>query len=87
METEDACNLFIKYLPSNVDDEKLKECFFFFVVKDQFFEVFSRFGDVISAKVMVDSICSESLGYGFVRFATAGQAQYAIETMNYSKVL
>jgi RNA recognition motif-containing protein len=48
--------------------------------------VFEQYGQVVSSKVMVDSVCGESLGYGFVRFANANQAQQAIQNMNDSKV-
>jgi RNA recognition motif-containing protein len=59
-------------------------CFF---VRYIMWVVFSPFGEVVSAKVMVDSICGESLGYGFVRYADENQAQHAVECMNDSKVL
>ncbi|MFO7178333.1 MAG: RNA-binding protein [Pseudomonadota bacterium] len=43
---------------------------------------FSRFGEVVSASVVVDRMTGQSRGFGFVEFATAAEAQSAIEGMN-----
>jgi len=49
----DRCNVFVKYLPPDLTDDGLHA-------------LFQPFGDIISAKVMVDHISGNSLGYGCV---------------------
>jgi RNA recognition motif-containing protein len=51
----DEKNVFVKYLPGDINDSSLRE-------------LFSPFGSVVSAKVMVDNITGNSLGYGYVIF-------------------
>eukprot|EP00002_Diphylleia_rotans_P023135 TRINITY_DN4546_c0_g1_i1.p1 TRINITY_DN4546_c0_g1~~TRINITY_DN4546_c0_g1_i1.p1 ORF type:complete len:467 (+),score=84.83 TRINITY_DN4546_c0_g1_i1:116-1516(+) len=65
----DPCNVFVKFLPSDVDDGKLHD-------------MFSEYGHIDSSKVMIDHQTGESLGFGFVRFETPTQAQEAIRVMN-----
>ncbi|HLV66239.1 MAG TPA: RNA-binding protein [Polyangiaceae bacterium] len=43
---------------------------------------FSRFGEVVSASVVVDRMTGQSRGFGFVEFATPAEAQSAIDGMN-----
>lgn len=50
----DCTNVFVKFLPSEVDDSGLRA-------------LFSTFGEIVSAKVMVDHQTGSSLGYGYVR--------------------
>ena len=50
----DPTNVFVKYLPPDVKDSTLRK-------------LFSTFGEVVSCKVMVDTITGSSLGYGCVR--------------------
>jgi len=71
----DDVNLFVKYLPSNMDDGGLRA-------------LFSSHGQVLSAKVMVDHNTGASLGFGyaqfhtrFVRFSLPEQAQTAVQNM------
>ena len=47
----DYCNVFIKYLPTELTDSGL-------------YTMFSDYGEVISCKVMVDPQTGNSLGYG-----------------------
>ncbi|GMM50850.1 polyadenylate-binding protein [Starmerella bacillaris] len=61
-------NLYIKNLHDSVDNEKLKE-------------IFSPLGNILSAKVMVDSQ-GKSRGFGFVSFGTPEEANKAITEMN-----
>lgn len=49
----DECNVFVKYLPSDLTDQ-------------DFYKLFSPFGEIISSKIMVDQSTGKSLGYGFV---------------------
>lgn len=61
----DQTNVFVKYLPSEMDDEGLRD-------------LFSPYGEIVSSKVMVDHQTKTSLGYGFVRFTRPEDTQSAI---------
>lgn len=63
------CNIYINALPKEINDEKLTQ-------------IFCTFGDIESARVMVDFNTRISRGYGFVKFKTAESAKNAIQTMN-----
>lgn len=64
------CNLYVKNLDDNVDDNKLKEAF-------------QRFGEITSAKVMLnDKTPKQSKGFGFVCFKDAESANKALKEMN-----
>eukprot|EP00741_Cyanophora_paradoxa_P015721 tig00020904_g15177.t1 len=65
----DRQNVFVKYLPSELTDQGL-------------YQLFSPFGGIVSAKVMVDHQTGNSLGYGFVRYQSPEEAQNAIAQMN-----
>eukprot|EP00002_Diphylleia_rotans_P026133 TRINITY_DN519_c0_g2_i1.p1 TRINITY_DN519_c0_g2~~TRINITY_DN519_c0_g2_i1.p1 ORF type:complete len:602 (-),score=117.51 TRINITY_DN519_c0_g2_i1:1811-3616(-) len=69
----DPCNVFVKYLPADMSDDGLAE-------------LFQPFGDIISAKVMVDVKTGQSLGYGFIRYTTADEAYLAIAKMSGAQV-
>eukprot|EP01095_Lingulamoeba_sp_RSL-Kostka_P011340 TRINITY_DN428_c0_g1_i2.p1 TRINITY_DN428_c0_g1~~TRINITY_DN428_c0_g1_i2.p1 ORF type:complete len:123 (-),score=35.36 TRINITY_DN428_c0_g1_i2:79-447(-) len=69
----DLCNVFVKYLPPDTNDTKL-------------YELFSVHGEIISAKVMVDHQTGNSLGYGFVRFSKALEAQEAIKHLSGQRI-
>lgn len=64
-----AAKLFVGNLPFKVNGEKLTEAF-------------SRFGEVTSAKIVLDKETKRSKGFGFVEFATEEAANAAIEGMN-----
>lgn len=49
----DKCNVFVKFLPTEVTDTGL-------------YTMFSKFGEITSYKVMVDPYTGSSLGYGYV---------------------
>lgn len=53
MQELDETNVFVKYLPPDINDVSLKE-------------LFSPFGEIVSVKVMVDPPTGASLGYGYV---------------------
>ncbi|KAK2955301.1 putative Sex-lethal like protein [Blattamonas nauphoetae] len=65
----DLQNLYVKNLPPLMDDSN-------------FFTLFSRFGRVVSAKVMIGRKSGQSLGFGFVKFQTEDEAAAAINEMN-----
>ncbi|KNC47578.1 uncharacterized protein AMSG_02604 [Thecamonas trahens ATCC 50062] len=65
----DKCNVFVKYLPNDVDDDVLHA-------------LFAGFGDIASCKVMVDLDSGKSLGYGFVRFVLPDAAATAVDAMS-----
>jgi len=48
----DSLNVFIKFLPPQLTDEEFRQ-------------LFSSFGDVVSSKIMVDQATGRSLGYGY----------------------
>jgi len=66
-------NLFVKFLPQDLGTEAL-------------FSLFSPFGTVLSAKVIVDNETGSSKGFGFVNFKTQAEAEAAIEHMNGYKI-
>lgn len=53
LKTLDPCNVFVKYLPSALDDEEL--C-----------KLFQPYGAILSSKIMVDPNSHKSLGFGYV---------------------
>jgi len=63
-----GANVYVKNLDDNVNDEKLNQ-------------EFSRFGPIISARVMTDEK-GNSKGFGFVSFSNAEDASRAINEMN-----
>lgn len=58
-------NVFVKFLPSDITDETLNQ-------------LFSRFGKIISSKVMVHPVDGSSLGYGYAPL-TATDHTFAFE--------
>merc|ERR1712137_1361001 len=61
----DEPNLFIFHLPPNIDDEGLNK-------------LFSDFGPIESAKVIIDKNTGDSKGYGFVQFVNHSDAERAL---------
>ena len=62
-------NIYVGNLSSEVKDEDLNE-------------LFSRHGNVSSAKVIRDMFTQESRGFGFVEMPAQAEAMKAIETLN-----
>ena len=68
-----ATKLFVGSLPWAVDDAQLED-------------LFKDFGQVTSAKVIVDRDTNRSKGYGFVEFENDDDAKAAVDKLNGSDV-
>lgn len=66
---EQKNKLYVGNLPYSVDDAKLKE-------------MFTEFGDVTDAKVIVDKYSNRSKGFGFVTMADEAVAEKACKSMD-----
>ena len=62
-------NIYVGNLSFRTDDEELRE-------------VFSEFGEVSSAKVVMDRETNRSRGFGFVEMPKAGEAKIAVKSLN-----
>ena len=62
-------NIYVSNLSYNVQDEDLKE-------------FFASYGEVSSAKVIVDKVTGQSKGFGFVEMPDNAAAQKAIAELN-----
>ena len=62
-------NIFVKGLDEDANGEHLRG-------------LFSKFGDVYSAKVIYDRVTRESRGFGFVEMEMEEDARKAIEELN-----
>ncbi|MFQ5531916.1 MAG: RNA recognition motif domain-containing protein [Candidatus Nanoarchaeia archaeon] len=65
--------LYVGNLPFSVDDAKLKE-------------IFSAYGEVSEATVIVDKYSRRSKGFGFVTFENDADADKAVSEMNGKEV-
>lgn len=76
------CNLYVRDFPEDTNDEKLKSAF-------------SQFGEVVSARVMLekrqnmgtDEVECQSKGYGFVCFKTPAEAAKAKEASQTTEIM
>lgn len=64
-----ATKLFVGSLPWAIDDQALED-------------LFKEFGDVASAKVIIDRDSGRSKGFGFVEFDDDAAAKAAIDKLN-----
>eukprot|EP01102_Stenamoeba_stenopodia_P008317 TRINITY_DN2384_c0_g1_i1.p1 TRINITY_DN2384_c0_g1~~TRINITY_DN2384_c0_g1_i1.p1 ORF type:complete len:413 (+),score=89.60 TRINITY_DN2384_c0_g1_i1:304-1542(+) len=72
MDNENAptnLNLFVNYLPQDVNDEALRA-------------MFAQYGEVESCKVMIDLATGQSRCFGFVKFKIPKEAQAAVQALN-----
>ncbi|KAL1916989.1 uncharacterized protein VTP21DRAFT_5186 [Calcarisporiella thermophila] len=70
----DPTNLYVKNLDMRITSTDL-------------FSLFSRFGRIISARVMTNPITGQSKGFGFVSFSKAEEAARALHAMNGQQTL
>eukprot|EP01112_Ceratiomyxa_fruticulosa_P022231 TRINITY_DN8083_c0_g1_i1.p1 TRINITY_DN8083_c0_g1~~TRINITY_DN8083_c0_g1_i1.p1 ORF type:complete len:312 (+),score=65.33 TRINITY_DN8083_c0_g1_i1:92-1027(+) len=70
---EDAVNLFINYLVPTITSEDLEN-------------IFLRFGEIESCKVMVNLDTGLSKGFGFVKYRSPEAAKQALQEMNGAEV-
>uniref|UniRef100_A0A7C8YQM6 RRM domain-containing protein n=1 Tax=Opuntia streptacantha TaxID=393608 RepID=A0A7C8YQM6_OPUST len=68
-EADPSPNLFVSGLSKRTTTEGLREAF-------------SKFGEVVHAKVVTDRVSGFSKGYGFVRYATTEEARAGIQGMD-----
>lgn len=65
--------LYVGNLPFSIDDEQLHQAF-------------SSFGQVLSAKVIMDRDSGRSKGFGFVELSSDNEAQNALSSLNGSQL-
>ena len=68
-----AKKLYVGNLPHSVNDSELQE-------------IFADFGEVVSAKVIMDRETRRSKGFGFVEMGNEDEANAAIEAMHSKEV-
>lgn len=56
------------------------------VTEAMLYEIFNSVGPVASIRVCRDSVSRRSLGYGYVNFHSVGDAERALDTLNYSSI-
>eukprot|EP00388_Colpodella_angusta_P006175 GDKJ01018501.1.p2 GENE.GDKJ01018501.1~~GDKJ01018501.1.p2 ORF type:complete len:588 (-),score=209.70 GDKJ01018501.1:347-2110(-) len=56
------------------------------VVELQLFETFGHIGEIVSVRVCRDLVTSKSLGYGYVNFASAENAEKALRQCNFTSI-
>merc|ERR1719433_2289578 len=66
---ESKTNLIVNYLPQTMTQEEIRS-------------LFSSIGEVESCKLIRDKVTGQSLGYGFVNYQQADDANKAIQTLN-----
>lgn len=69
MADDSKTNLIVNYLPQNMSQDELRS-------------LFGSLGDIESCKLVRDKVTGQSLGYGFVNYVEAGDADKAISTLN-----
>ena len=65
--------LYVGNLPFSIDEARLQS-------------LFAEFGNVTSAKIIMDRDSGRSKGFGFVEMASSQEAQAAIQKMNGSEI-
>lgn len=71
---KDPCNLIVNYIPTPVTDAELRQ-------------MFEQFGEVTSARVILDRVTQQPKGYGFVKFSREEDSRRALQEMNGFSIL
>ena len=66
-------NIYVGNLSYSMTEEKLKE-------------LFATYGEVTSAKIIIDKMTGKSKGFGFVEMATSEDASVAVNELNGKEV-
>ncbi|CAH8610328.1 unnamed protein product [Heterobilharzia americana] len=66
---ENRTNLIVNYLPQTMSQEEMRA-------------LFSKIGKLVSCKLIRDKLTGQSLGYGFVNYVDAADAERAIRGLN-----
>lgn len=69
LDSDSKTNLIVNYLPQTMSQEEIRS-------------LFASIGDVESCKLIRDKVTGQSLGYGFVNYLRADDADKAINTLN-----
>eukprot|EP00441_Pelagodinium_beii_P039430 CAMPEP_0197633948 /NCGR_PEP_ID=MMETSP1338-20131121/10185_1 /TAXON_ID=43686 ORGANISM="Pelagodinium beii, Strain RCC1491" /NCGR_SAMPLE_ID=MMETSP1338 /ASSEMBLY_ACC=CAM_ASM_000754 /LENGTH=92 /DNA_ID=CAMNT_0043205717 /DNA_START=1 /DNA_END=275 /DNA_ORIENTATION=+ len=56
------------------------------VTEAMLYEIFNSVGPVASIRICRDNLSRKSLGYGYVNFHSVGDAERALDTLNYSSI-
>jgi len=56
------------------------------VTEAMLYEIFNSVGPVASIRICRDNVSRKSLGYGYVNFHSVGDAERALDTLNYSSI-
>ncbi len=56
------------------------------VTEAELFDLFNSVGPVVSVRVCRDAVTHHSLGYAYVNFQSAADAERAMDTMNYEPI-
>lgn len=67
-----AKKLFVGNLPFSMDDNQLRD-------------IFSQYGQVVSANIVIDRYAKRSKGFGFVEFENEQEASSAMTALNGSE--
>lgn len=54
----------------------------FITTEDRLRNCFSRFGQLVEVKIMMDRVAKRSKGFGFIEYATEEEAEAAIKGMD-----
>ncbi|MEK7062043.1 MAG: RNA-binding protein [Patescibacteria group bacterium] len=54
----------------------------FTATEDQLTEMFAKFGEIVSVRIITDKISGRSKGFGFVEYKTDAEAKAAIDGLN-----
>jgi RNA recognition motif-containing protein len=68
-----SISIYVGNLPYSVNEDSLKE-------------IFSPYGSVVSARIIIDKMTSKSKGFGFVEMSTDEEANAAIKELDNGEI-